>query len=59
MNKTFAELAVGDKFTINGIEYTKTEEVRVSCCKTINAYAVADATQKAHFPGNTTVVVNG
>jgi hypothetical protein len=59
MEKTFAELVVGDKFTVNNIEYIKTEEVRVSCCKTINAYVSSDANQKAHFPGNTTVVING
>lgn len=59
MEKTFAELGNGDKFTVNGIEYVKTDEVRISCCKTINAYVASDATQKAQFPGNTTVVING
>lgn len=59
MEKTFAELSVGDKFTVNGTEYIKTEEVRVSCCRSINCYASADASQKGHFPGNTTVTING
>lgn len=59
MEKTFAEVAVGEKFTVNNVEYVKTEEVRVSCCKVINAYAVSDASQKAQFPGNITVTING
>lgn len=59
MEKTFAEVGVGDKFTINNVEYVKTEEVRISCCKVINAYVANDATQKAQFPGNVTVTVNG
>jgi hypothetical protein len=29
----FHEVPVGEKFKYNNIEYTKTEEVRVSCCK--------------------------
>lgn len=59
MEKTFAELVNGDKFIVNGVEYVKTDEVRVSCCKTINAHVASDISQKAQFPGNTTVVVNG
>lgn len=59
MQKQFHELAVGDKFTVNGTEYVKTEEVRVSCCRSINCYASADAAQKGHFPGHTEVTING
>jgi hypothetical protein len=59
MEKTFAEVAVGEKFTVNNVEYVKTEDVRVSCCKVINAYAANDASQKAQFPGNITVTING
>lgn len=60
METTFDQIATGTKFIVNGTEYIKTDEVRVSCCKTINCYASADANQKGYFPGNTTVmVVNG
>ena len=33
----FSELAVGDKFIANGTEYVKTDTVKVSCCKSVNA----------------------
>lgn len=33
----FSEVAVGQKFRMNNIEYTKTEAVKVSCCKSLNA----------------------
>jgi hypothetical protein len=59
MQKQFHELAIGDRFTVNGVEYIKTEEVRVSCCRSINCYASSDANQKGHFPGNTEVTING
>lgn len=59
MEKKFEELAVGDKFTINNLDYVKTEEVRVSCCRSINCQLVTDANQKAFFPASTVVVVNG
>lgn len=38
----FSELNVGDKFTTNGIEYTKIEAQKVSCCKTLNAINLSD-----------------
>jgi hypothetical protein len=59
MEKRFEELALGDKFTVNSVEYVKTEEVRVSCCRSINCETSADNSQKAFFPGSTVVVVNG
>jgi hypothetical protein len=36
----FSEVTVGQKFTMNNIEYTKTESVKVSCCKSVNAVKV-------------------
>lgn len=60
METTFDQIQAGTKFIVNGTEYIKTEEVRVSCCRSINCYTTADANQKGYFPGNTTVtVVNG
>lgn len=38
----FAEVAVGQKFKFNNIEYTKTDEIKVSCCKRLNAVNNAD-----------------
>lgn len=61
MEKEFSSLAVGEKFSVNGTEYEKIQEVRVSCCKSINCQQVVNASQKTFFPGNTlvTVVNNG
>jgi hypothetical protein len=59
MEKKFEEIAVGTKFRINGMEYVKTEEVRVSCCRSINCHVAADVNQKVFFPGSTAVVVDG
>jgi hypothetical protein len=59
MNKKFSELAVGERFTLNGMEYIKTQEVKVSCCRSINAQAVNDVNNKTFVGTNTVVVVNG
>ena len=60
METKFEELAVGAKFKVNDIEYIKTDEVRISCCRTVNCYASVDSAQKGHFPGNTVVtLING
>lgn len=59
MEKKLEEVAVGSNFTVNNVEYVKTEEVRVSCCRSINCQLVSDANQKAFFPGSTVVTVNG
>lgn len=59
MEKKLEEVAVGTQFTVNNLEYIKTEEVRVSCCRSINCQLVSDNNQKAFFPGSTVVIVNG
>lgn len=38
----FSEVQVGQRFTTNGIEYTKIEPQKVSCCKTLNAINLSD-----------------
>lgn len=58
MEKQFSELAVGEKFTIGAMEYVKIEDVRVSCCRSINAQLVSDSNQKTFFQPSTVVVVN-
>lgn len=59
MNKQFSELSVGQRFTVNGVEYIKTQEVRVSCCRSINCQAVNDPNNKTYIQPSTTVSVNG
>lgn len=57
MQKKFSELQVGEKFVVNGVEYVKTQAVKVSCCRSINAYEFANASKKHLFDGNTLVTV--
>lgn len=40
---TFGSLAVNTNFVYNGADYIKTETVRVSCCKSVNAVNVQSA----------------
>lgn len=58
MNKTFGELAVGDRFTLNGKEYAKTQDVRISCCKSINAQSTTNSNERIKLETSTTVTVN-
>ena len=59
IDKQFSQLAVGERFVLNGIEYIKTQEVRISCCRSINCQSVMDANHKNFVAPNTTVSVNG
>ncbi len=58
MQKTFKELNLGDKFTVNNVEYVKIAEVKVSCCRSINAQAANDPNQRTFFAQGTTVEIN-
>lgn len=58
MNKTFAELSNGEKFNLNGKEYIKVPELRISCCKRINAQATSNTNDKILVQPSTTVTVN-
>ncbi len=59
MGKPLSEVSVGSIFTANGTDYIKTEDIRISCCKSVNCYAVNDAAQKTYFAPSTVVSVNG
>jgi hypothetical protein len=58
MNKNFSEVAVGANFFADGIEYTKTDTVRISCCQSINAHIKGDPNNRKFFQDSTTVTVN-
>jgi hypothetical protein len=58
MEKTFGELAVGDKFSVNGSEYIKTNAVKISCCQSINAHLSDNINARVFFTDNLVVVVN-
>jgi hypothetical protein len=59
MQKTFGEVELGGRFVVNGIEYTKVQDVRVSCCKSINAQETANAGNRTFFSKETIVNTNG
>jgi len=58
MNKTFGELSVGDRFSINGKEYVKIQEIRISCCQRINAQSTTNPSEKIKVDPATTVTIN-
>lgn len=57
MQKEFQQLNVNDKFTYNNKEYTKVQTVKITCCKSINAQAVADNKDKIFVQPSTKVEV--
>lgn len=59
LTKTLDQVAIGETFKINNIEYIKTEEIRISCCRSSNCYVLDDIKQQTFFPGNTVVETNG
>ena len=59
MEKLFSDLKPGDAFTLNNVSYTKIPEVKISCCKSVNAQVVDNVNNKTYFPNNTVVTVNG
>lgn len=56
--KPFSELNVGDRFIFNNLEFIKTEDVRVSCCRSVNAKASNDSSSTTYVQPDTVVVVN-
>ena len=58
MQKLFKELTVGQVFKVNGVEYVRIDEYKVSCCRSVNCQNNADANQKTFFPPDTIVETN-
>jgi hypothetical protein len=58
MQKSFKDLILGETFKMNNVDYIKVAEVKVSCCKSINAHIVGDPNQRTFFPPGTPVEVN-
>jgi hypothetical protein len=60
MNKLFSELNVGQQFKAQGsdILYKKTDTIKISCCKSINAEEINNPASKTFFSPGTVVVVN-
>lgn len=56
--KQFKDLNVNEEFTFNGVQYKKIDEVRVSCCRCINACLVNDPNNKIQVKPLDEVVVS-
>jgi hypothetical protein len=60
MDKAFSEIAVGSVFQFNNVQYTKTNDIRVSCCKVINAHETSNKNNTTYIPPTTIVsTMNG
>jgi hypothetical protein len=58
VDKTFAEIPLGSRFTVNGLDYVKTETVKVSCCQSINAHLADNTSARVFFQDSVMVTVN-
>lgn len=59
MQKQFGEVSVGDRFVLNGTEFVKTPDIRVSCCRSVNCQSMSNPDQKEFVSVETVVEVNG
>lgn len=58
MNKSFSELKVGDRFSVNGKEYVRIQDIKVSCCRSINAQSTENSNERIFVQPTTVVTVN-
>lgn len=58
MNKQFKDLADGEIFKHNSLEYKKIALVKVSCCRSINAEETTNANNRTFIQPLTEVEVN-
>jgi len=58
INKMFQEVVVGQRFFLDNKEYVKTQDVRISCCKTINATATNDSNDRIYVQPTSMVSIN-
>lgn len=58
ISKQFKDLSVGDRFIYNGIEYERIADMRISCCKTLNAVCTSDPNNKIQVQPLKEVQVN-
>lgn len=58
VEKIFAEVPVGTKFMVNGLEYVKMDTVRISCCQSINAHLSDNTNARVFFQDSVVVTVN-
>jgi hypothetical protein len=54
----FKDLAVDGVFSMNGVQYKKIPDIRINCCRSINATAVDHPDNKIQVQPLTEVEVN-
>jgi len=54
----FSEVALGQRFVYQNMEYIKIEQKRISCCKFTNCHAVGNTNQKIGIKPAETVEVD-
>lgn len=54
----YKDVAVNSLFSYSGVEYKKIEEVRVSCCKRVNAELVSDSAIRVRVEQEADVTIN-
>lgn len=54
----FKDLKIDDKFTLNGTEYVRTQDKRVSCCRVLNAANASNPNDKIQVKPLTVVEIN-
>lgn len=52
----FKDLNINDKFTLNGTEYIRIPDKKVSCCKILNAIEAAKPEKSLQIKPNTVLV---
>lgn len=56
--KKFKDLNDGELFSLNNVNYKKIKEVKISCCKRINAQACDNVSNRVKIDPETEVTVN-
>jgi hypothetical protein len=54
----FKDVSVGSEFTMNSIKYKKIDSIKISCCRSVNAHATSDASQKTFVQPATEVQID-
>lgn len=59
VTKQFKDIDVGSEFTLNGLRYIKIDTVKISCCRSINAKSLDNASIQTKIEPLTEVEVDG
>lgn len=57
IKKEFKDLLVNEEFVVNNVKYTKINEVKISCCRSVNCHVHGKQTERTFFAPSTQVEV--